>query len=171
MQGPALDAGSGPGHWTAFRRELGVEVTGLDLVPEFVARATTRFPHVKFCVGDLNSLPVGGGSLAGILSWYSVIHTAPEAMPAVLEEFSRVLRPGGTLLLGFFEGAQIASFDHAVHTAWFWPMSAMSEQLEHTGFEIVETHTRTEEGSRPHGAILARRVESVPVLASSNLKS
>jgi len=35
----------------------------------------------------------------------------------------------------------------------------------------VEAHTRTDEGSRPHGAILARRVESVSALASSNLKS
>ncbi|WP_129656293.1 class I SAM-dependent methyltransferase [Rothia halotolerans] len=157
IHGPALDAGSGPGHWTAFLAERGVKAEGLDVVPEFVESARQRFPQLRFRLGELEALPVGDGSLGGILSWYSVIHTEPEGVPAILGEFARCLRPGGTLLLGFFDGPRIEPFDHAVVTAWFWPVEAMAEELRRAGFEILRTHARTDPGSRPHGAIRARR--------------
>ena len=117
IEGPALDAGCGPGHWTAFLRARGVTVEGLDLVPEFVDGAAARFPDLNFRVGDLGALPVGDGSLGGILSWYSLIHTEPEQVPEILSGFARALRLGGTLLLGFFTGPQFEPFDHAVVTA------------------------------------------------------
>jgi trans-aconitate methyltransferase len=157
LTGPVLDAGCGPGHWTAFLHERGIDVQGLDLVPEFVAGAARRFPDVTFGVGDLSELPVGDGELAGILSWYSLIHTAPEHVPARLAEFARALRPGGSLLIGFVRGDVLAPFDHRVVTAWFWPVEAMGQELETAGFEVVETHTRTDPGKRPHAALIARR--------------
>jgi SAM-dependent methyltransferase len=157
IHGPALDAGSGPGHWTAFLAEHGVETEGLDVVPEFVESARRRFPQLRFRLGGLEALPAADGSLGGILSWYSVIHTEPGSVPAILDEFARCLRPGGTLLLGFFDGPRIEPFDHAVVTAWSWPVEAMAVQLRRAGFEVVGTHARTDPGSRPHGAILARR--------------
>jgi len=156
ITGPALDAGSGPGHWTAFLSERGIDVEGIDLVPEFVQGATARFPQLRFRVGDLESLPLADDSLGAVLSWYSVIHTEPERLPLALSEFGRVLRPGGTLLLGFFEGPEIEPFDHAVVTAWFWPVDAMKEALTRVGFEIIQTRVRKDEGRRPHGSILAR---------------
>ncbi len=157
ISGRVLDAGSGPGHWTAFLRDYGVEAEGIDLVPEFVECAAARFPDLLFRVGDLGSLPMGGGSLDGILSWYSIIHAEPGHVPAILREFARCLRPGGTLLLGFFAGPRIEPFDHAVVTAYFWPIEAMTRELARAGLEIIDTHARTDPGSRPHGAILARR--------------
>ncbi len=157
ITGRALDAGSGPGHWTAFLHDHEVEAEGIDLVPEFVEGAKARFPKLRFSVGDLKSLPVEGSSLGGVLSWYFVIHIEPERVQVILREFARCLRPGGTLLLGFFEGPRVEPFDHAVVTAWFWPIEAMEDELVRAGFEVVETHARTDEGSRPHGAILARR--------------
>ncbi len=159
VQGRVLDAGSGPGHWTAFLASHGVEAEGVDLVPEFVESAAARFPELRFRVGDLESLPFEDGSLSGVLSWYSVIHTEPERLPSILREFARCLRPDGTLLLGFFDGPQVEPFDHAVVTAWFWPIQAMEDVLADASFEVVETHARHDEGSRAHGAILARRQE------------
>lgn len=156
IKGSALDAGSGPGHWTAFIHEHGIDIEGIDLVPEFVQGAAARFPQLRFHVGELESLPLEDNSRGAILSWYSIIHTEPERVPLVLSEFGRVLRPGGTLLLGFFEGPKTESFDHAVVTAWFWPIDAMKEELTHAGFEVVEIRTRKDEGRRSHGSILAR---------------
>ena len=57
IHGPALDAGSGPGHWTAFLAEHGVETEGLDVVPEFVESARRRFPQLRFRLGGLEALP------------------------------------------------------------------------------------------------------------------
>lgn len=155
--GPVVDAGCGPGHWTQFLHERGVEVLGIDLVPEFVEIATRRFPEVGFRVGELASLRVADASLAGLLAWFSVIHTEPDGVPAILDEFARCVRPGATLLLGFFEGERLEPFDHAVVTAWFWPVSEMQAALRAAGFEIVETRTRIDPGVRPLASILARR--------------
>lgn len=157
VQGPVLDAGCGPGHWTAFLRERGVVVHGLDLVAEFVDGAAARFPDLDFRVGDLGALPVGDRALGGILSWYSLIHTEPERVPEILREFARAIRSGGTLLLGFFTGPRLEPFDHAVVTAFFWPIPLLADALATAGFEVLETRSRTDPGARPHAAILARR--------------
>jgi SAM-dependent methyltransferase len=49
-------------------------------------------------------LDLADGSLGGIVAFYSIIHTPPELLPAVLVEFRRVLCPGGYLLLAFQVG-------------------------------------------------------------------
>lgn len=161
--GPTIDAGCGPGHWTKFLRDHGVAAEGIDMVSEFIDEATARFPEIPFRVATLEALPAGDGALAAILSWYSLIHTPPHDVPAVLSEFARCIQPGGSLLLGFFEGEQIASFDHAVVTAYFWPVPNMQDELAAAGFDVVETRTRTDPGQRPHAAIIARRrTSSIP---------
>jgi SAM-dependent methyltransferase len=81
---------------------------------------------------------------------------APDALLGALGEFARVLRPGGELLLGFFDGPVLEPFEHAIATAYRWPVHALCDELRATGFEIVETRTRTGLGHRPHGAIRGR---------------
>ena len=157
LDGPVLDAGCGPGHWSDHLRQLGHEAEGVDLTPAFVARAEERFPGVPFRVGSFDDLGVPDAGLGGILAWYSLIHLEPERVPSALDEFARCIRPGGSLLLGFFDGARVEPFPHKVVTAYFWPPSAMAERHEAAGFTVEEVHTRTDPGARPHAAIVARR--------------
>jgi SAM-dependent methyltransferase len=162
VSGPVLDVGCGPGHWTAFLGDLGLGVEGVDLVPEFVDGARRRFPGVPFRVGSMLDLGVPGGSLGGILAWFSVIHTPPEQVPEVLAGFARAVRPGGSLLLGVVEGPVLEPFDHKVATAWFWPVGTMRDALASAGFEVTETHTRTDPGARPQAAFVAERTKRPP---------
>ncbi|TFD35916.1 class I SAM-dependent methyltransferase [Cryobacterium sp. TMT1-19] len=155
--GPMIDAGCGPGHWTKLLHDHGVAVEGIDMVNEFIESASARFPEVSFRVATLEALPADDGTLAAVLSWYSIIHTPPHDVSAVLNEFARCIRPDGTLLLGFFEGEQIEAFDHAIVTAYYWPVWVMHDELAAAGFDIVETHTRADPRQRPHAAIIARR--------------
>ena len=157
LDGRVLDAGCGPGHWTRFLHGRGVAVEGIDLVPAFVESARSRFPDVPFRVGRLEAIDLPPGSVAGILSWYSIIHTPPGEIGQILDEFARCLRPGGTLLLGFFEGPAVEPFDHAVLTAYRWSFEALGDELRAAGFEVVETRERHDPGMRAHGAIIARR--------------
>ncbi|BAH48740.1 class I SAM-dependent methyltransferase [Rhodococcus opacus] len=157
LTGPVLDAGCGPGQWTDFLAACGVAASGIDLVPEFVERARVRYPRLSFDVGDFEAVDAAAESLGGVLSWYSLVHHSPQDIQIPLAEFARVIRPGGGLLVGFFEGATVDTFDHAVTTAHRWPVAELSEQLVTAGFEVTETHTRTGSGYRPHGAITARR--------------
>jgi len=157
LDGRVLDAGCGPGHWTHFLHGRGIAIEGIDLVPAFIASARERFPGVPFRVGRLEAIACAQGTLAGVLSWYSIIHTPPESIGTVLDEFARCLEPGGSLLLGFFEGPVVEPFAHAVATAYRWPVEALGDELRAAGFEVVETRERHDPGTRAHGAIVARR--------------
>lgn len=157
LRGPAIDAGCGPGHWTAFLADHGVDAEGIDLVPVFIEKARRRFPATHFRVATLRALEVPDGHLGGILAWYSLIHFEPAEVPLVLGEFARCIGPGGTILLGFFNGPAGESFPHAVTTAYYWSEDAMSQHLVAAGFEVQEVHVRTEPGNRPHAAIIAVR--------------
>ena len=85
------------------------------------------------------------------------IHHEPAQIHVPLTEFARVLRPGGTLLLGYFDGTAIEPFDHAVVRAYRWPAGELSAALDAAGFDIIETHRRTERGRRDVGALLGER--------------
>lgn len=158
QSGALVDAGCGPGHWTAHLAQQGHRVSGIDAAPEFVEHARrTHGAAVDFRVGSLGALPLADGSVDGVLAWYSVIHHEPSRIGGPLDEFRRVLTPGGGLLLGFFEGAAVEAFDHAVITAYRWPVVSLAALLDEAGFDVVDVHTRTDPGHRPHGAISAVR--------------
>lgn len=158
IAGPALDAGCGPGHWTAYLASRGLDIRGIDLVPEFIAHARAEHPEIRFDLGSLDTLDAETGSVGGVLAWYSLIHHRPDTIDTSLAEFARVLRPGGGLLIGCFEGPSVEAFDHAVVTAYHWPTTELAEHVRRAGFEVIETHTRTSLDQRPHGAILATRM-------------
>ena len=160
--GLLLDAGCGPGHWTRFLQDAGRESVGIDVSMRFLDSARREYPDVRFEHASFNELPAEDASFGGILAWYSVIHTDPSEVPAVLAEFARVLAPGGSLLLGFFVGEPREPFAHAVTTAYFWTAEALTELLTDAGFEVTFTEQREREpgemSTRPHGALIVRRV-------------
>ncbi|WP_336853847.1 class I SAM-dependent methyltransferase [Sinomonas albida] len=157
VDGAVLDAGCGPGHWAALIAQRGRSVTGVDQVPEFIVHARRKAPGLDFRIGSLAALDLPAESLGGVLAWYSLIHFSPEEIQEPLTEFARVLRPGGSLLIGFFEGPVIDAFDHAVVTAYRWPTHALEEQLRGAGFETTETRVRSTKAQRSQAAIIAQR--------------
>ncbi|MDQ0642259.1 class I SAM-dependent methyltransferase [Microbacterium murale] len=160
--GRLLDAGCGPGIWTEFLHDGHRDVVGVDISAAFLAAARFRAPGLVFQRASLRALPFEDASLGGILAWYSVIHTPPEDVPAILAEFARVLAPGGSLLLGYFEGPPREDFAHAVAPAYFWSADALSALLADAGLAVVSTERRDrvpgEVSHRPHGALTARRL-------------
>ncbi|GAA0712452.1 class I SAM-dependent methyltransferase [Dactylosporangium roseum] len=154
--GTVLDLGCGPGHITDYLRSLGVSATGIDMVPEFVAHAQATHPSGRYHLGSIEELAVADRSVAGILAWYSLIHLPPRDLDGVLAEFRRVMAPAGALVLGLFDGDEVAAFDHKVVTAYRWPVDEFSERLRRAGFTEVERLRRPSEGThRPHAAIAA----------------
>ncbi|OIJ27135.1 class I SAM-dependent methyltransferase [Nocardioides luteus] len=147
--GPLLDAGCGPGLWSQELTAGGVrEVVGIDASAEFVAAARAQYPGPSFQRADLAALPLADRSIGGILAWYSIIHTPPTQLPAILSEFARVLAPGGSALIGFFDGEPGEAFDHAVHTAYYWSAEALAEQLAPHGFTVGQASARQDPGAR-----------------------
>jgi SAM-dependent methyltransferase len=154
--GTVLDLGCGPGHITGYLRSLGVDATGIDMVPEFIAHAKVVHPSGKYQLASIEDLDVARHSVVGILAWYSLIHLPPQRLDGVLAEFRRAMAPAGTLVLGMFDGDEVSAFDHKVATAYRWPVDKLVERLMRAGFTEVERLQRPREGThRPHTAIAA----------------
>jgi SAM-dependent methyltransferase len=157
LRGPILDAGCGPGHWSAFLHARGIEVEGVDASAEFVGHASRTHPHIAFRLGDLRDLGVADDSLGGVLAWYSLIHTDPHEVPGVLRAFARGLHPCGGLLLGFFAGDALQPFPHRVVTAWAWPVADLVRAVEDAGFDVMHTESLPAPNDRINAALVARR--------------
>jgi SAM-dependent methyltransferase len=102
--GPVVDVGCGPGYVTRHLHDLGVDASGIDLSPEMIAIARHDHPDLRFEVGTMTDLDLAERSVAGVLAFWSVIHVPDHAVPGVLDQFRRVLRPSGPLLIGFHVG-------------------------------------------------------------------
>ncbi|MEV5825084.1 class I SAM-dependent methyltransferase [Spirillospora sp. NPDC052242] len=161
VEGPVADVGCGPGHYTAYLRDLGADAFGIDLSPAMVAHARAAHPGVRFDEGTMTDLDVPSASVGGVLAWYSIIHADPDDVPAILAEFHRVLVPGGHVLLGFFAGADTPTpFDHKVARAYRWPADHLAALLRDAGFaETARATRRPAPGERPFdlAGILARK--------------
>ncbi|WP_406829338.1 class I SAM-dependent methyltransferase [Pedococcus sp. KACC 23699] len=99
-----LDAGCGTGRMSRYLADRGCAVQGVDLSLGMVAEACRAHPDLPFAVAPLNDLPFEDDQFAGVLLWYSTIHTAPSGQAAIFAEVARVLRPGGHVLVGFQSG-------------------------------------------------------------------
>lgn len=109
--GLVADLGCGPGRVTAYLGSLGLSVFGLDLSASMLAVARRENPGLRFEQGSMLELDLTDGALAGVVAWYSTIHTPADRLPALFAEFRRVLAPGGHLLLGFQVGDEPKHLD------------------------------------------------------------
>src|SRR4029434_2987326 len=91
--GMACDIGCGPGHVTRYLHERGVQICGVDLSAELVARARRLTPGVTFRQGDMMSLDMPDEAWAGVIAFYSIIHIPRADIVRVLRELRRVLLP------------------------------------------------------------------------------
>lgn len=151
--GPVIDLGCGPGHWTAYLDEIGVEVSGVDPSEAFIEIAQDAHPNVGFTVGTAADLHPGGA--AGVMAWYSLIHVPPERLGDELAAVRRLLGPAGRLLVGFFAGDEVAPFDHAVTTSWTWTPEWIARRLLEAGLAVEQVRRRQDPGSRDHGEVWA----------------
>jgi SAM-dependent methyltransferase len=166
--GPVLDVGCGPGHTTALLRELGADASGIDLSPAMIEIARREHPGARFEVGSMTDLEVADGSLAGVLAWWSLIYIPDEAVPDVLGQFRRVLRPGGVLAVGFHIGDESkleTTGDGAERVETYVhhrPPGRVTGWVREAGFTVEAQHLLDPDGPKPGAIVFARRPEASP---------
>src|SRR5688572_7516894 len=140
--GAVGDIGCGPGHTTALLRELGADAFGIDLSPAMIEIARREHPDARFEVGSMTDLDLADGSLAGVLAWWSLIHIPDEAVPGVIGQFHRVLRPGGVLAVGFHVGEKSRHDNNQPTHAdgHRRPPSRVADWLREAGFTLEAQH-------------------------------
>ncbi|MFI1170345.1 class I SAM-dependent methyltransferase [Streptomyces melanogenes] len=148
-EGRVADLGCGPGHITAHLDGLGLAAFGVDASPAMIELARQAYPGLSFDVGSMAALDLADGVLDGVLSRWSIIHTPPQELPAILAEFHRVLAPGGHLLIGFSasEGPSHPTqvYDHTVAAAYRWSPDHLATMLRTAGLAEVARLVRQPE--------------------------
>ena len=105
--GDVCDMGCGPGHVARYLRDAGASVFGLDLSPGMLEQARKLSPDIPFREGNMMSLDIADGTLAGIAAFYAIVNIPRQSLPLAFREFERVLRPKGLLLLAFHAGDEV----------------------------------------------------------------
>jgi SAM-dependent methyltransferase len=135
------DVGCGPGRAAAFMADRGLDVVGVDISEAMLAIARSAHPHIKFEEGQLDALPFETGMLAGAVCWYSVIHTPPDRLVEAFHELSRVLIPGGYLLLAF------QAEDEPLHRADAYdtklPLTSYRHSVQQVAAHLVDAGFKT----------------------------
>ncbi|NIL90027.1 Ubiquinone biosynthesis O-methyltransferase [Rhodococcus fascians] len=144
--GDVLEVGCGTGRITEHLHCLGVDVAGMDLSPNMIEVARREHPHLRFEVGSMEELEAGDSTLAGIVAWYSIIHTPPHQLSTIFAELHRVLVPEGLLLLAFQAGNERVrleqAYGHSVsYDAYRLDPDAVAGMLVEANFEVdVRVH-------------------------------
>jgi SAM-dependent methyltransferase len=107
-----LDVGCGEGRFCRILRQLGVATVGVDPTPSLISEAVRRDPTGDYRLGRAEALDFAHGSFDLVVSYLALIDI-PD-IQAAIAEMTRVLAPGGTLMI-----VNLASFSTAGgETGW-----------------------------------------------------
>ena len=94
-----LELGCGTGHWTRFFCKIGFPVTAIDSSENMLEIAKKNKPaNCEFLKADATQLPFSDNSFSTVASVTMLEFV--EDVNKVMDEIDRILKPGGTLVLG-----------------------------------------------------------------------
>ncbi len=109
-----VDVGCGDGSISERIRLEGNDVTGLDFAEAL--GAARRYPKVKTQAGEAHRLPFPDASFDVCFAGEIIEHY--EDPDSLVKEWTRVLKPGGSLIVTTPDGRE-ASLKHPTHRTWF----------------------------------------------------
>jgi ubiquinone/menaquinone biosynthesis C-methylase UbiE len=140
---PVWDLGCGPGQTTKYLKDLGIEISGLDLSEGILREARTTYPEIHFRQGNILHLGFEDDSIAGVVAFYAIVHFTEEQVRMAFREIFRVLQPGGIFLCTYHIG------DKTIHLEEFlgkkvdidfmlFPTDFILSCVKSSGFEKIE---------------------------------
>ena len=142
------DAGCGPsGHIGKYLQKKGLELAGIDISPKCIELATQYEKDIKFHCMDMMDMQFESSSFDGIISFYSIIHTPKIDVPKIFQEYNRVLKPDGLILIVVKKGTA----EGIISGEWYegnqiyftnFLENEISDYLTESGFKIISLETR-----------------------------
>lgn len=140
---PVWDFGCGPGNTAKYLKNLGIEISGLDLSEKILEQARTIHPGIYFQKGNILELEFENGSIAGVVAFYAIVHFTEEQAGRAFREIFRVLQPGGIFLFTYHIGEETIHFDEFLGKKvdidlMFFTTDFIFSCLKESGFEKIE---------------------------------
>jgi ubiquinone/menaquinone biosynthesis C-methylase UbiE len=144
---PVWDFGCGPGQTTKYLKNLGIEISGLDLSEKILEQARTIHPEIHFQKGNILERDFENDSIAGAVAFYAIVHFTEEQVGIACREVFRVLQPGGIFLFTYHIGEETIHVEEFLGKKididfMFFTADFISSCLEKSGFEKIETIER-----------------------------
>jgi len=143
-----LDAGCGPcGHIGRYVHEKGPAVVGVDISEDCLISAAAENPDMAFGQSDLSALGFKDEVFDGIIAFYSILDTPKHAVGGLFQEFRRILKPDGLLLLAVKTGTtegfldEILGLKTPVYFSLFSP-EEIRDYFVTAGFAVEFLETR-----------------------------
>ncbi|WP_435361607.1 class I SAM-dependent methyltransferase [Haloarchaeobius sp. DFWS5] len=138
-----LDAGCGQGKPVLGRVTEEATAVGLDVSHEQLEVAAETVPPARLVHGEMTRLPFQDDTFDAVTAYNSIIHVPLADHQTVLDEFARVLRTGGRVLLSEasdeFERVNPNWLDSGITMTWHMAgAEATREQLQAAGFHITD---------------------------------
>lgn len=145
-----LDVGCGHGTPILARIARTAEAVGVDFSQRQLELAADNTPTASLLQGDMTALPVRDETFDAVTAFHSLIHVPLDHHQRVLDEFARVLRTDGHLLLTegpeAWQGENPDWLDSGVEMQWEIAGSdATQAQLRTAGFSVVDRWTHSDE--------------------------
>ena len=131
-----LDAGCGTGGTTIFLQRFGV-VTGVDFSPDALSLAKSRGLK-RLIRGSVSHLPFPDQRFDALTCFDVLYHRGVADVGVSLQEFRRVLRPGGIVLLRepAFDWLR-GSHDIGIHTERRLTVGDLQDGMRRAGFQVL----------------------------------
>ncbi len=154
LGGHILDAGCGTGRFVHFFVRDGFKVTGIDISDSMIQIAVGNNLDAVFRTMDLRQMDFQPYSFDGIWNVATMLHFDESEARHILNEFSRVLRSDGTLLIATRTmdknlKAIEESMEGGKMTVYYYSPQKLLEMLTHSGFETIEVSVEPDDYSRP----------------------
>jgi ubiquinone/menaquinone biosynthesis C-methylase UbiE len=144
---PVWDFGCGPGQTTRYLKDLGIEISGLDLSEKILEQARTTHPDIPFQKGNILELEFEDDSISGAVAFYAMVHFTEEQVVTACREVFRVLQPGGIFLFTYHIGEETIHIEEFLGRKididfMFFTTDFISRILKENGFGKIETIER-----------------------------
>lgn len=117
---------------------------GVDISRAALDLAAETVPAARLVQGDMTALPVATDSMDAITAYHAVFHVSRVEHPAVYDEFVRVLKSGGRLLMTLPTGRFETTRRGWMGGSMFFSAPGREEtlsQLQAAGFTSLRTET------------------------------
>ena len=140
---PVWDFGCGPGQTAKYLKNLGIEISGLDLSNKILEQARTIHPGIHFRKGNILELEFEKESIAGIVAFYAIVHFTEDQVEIACREIFRVLQQGGIFLFTYHIGDETIHVEEFLGKKidinfMFFTTDFIYSCLKKSGFENIE---------------------------------
>lgn len=140
---PVWDFGCGPGNTTKYLKNLGIEISGLDISEKTLIQARKSHPDIHFQKGNILELEFENDLIYGVVAFYAIVHFTEEQAETAFREVFRVLQQGGQFLFTYHIGEGIIRLDEFLGKKvdidfMFFSTDFILSCLQKIGFKNIE---------------------------------